>query len=151
MFEDHIDVDYQLIHAALLIFCAFLSWRGCSSLFDSPRCHSQFGNLRPNLPSRADVRFSFWSLGRTCVVAFPSAVGAIGPIHLNRRFLSAVIEQVDADDNKQMDASEMNAISQKDIQQMQEAVEDSGGHRPSTPSSPTGSSFGWRMHSKMKR
>ena len=124
MFEDHIDVDYRLIPAALLILCAFLLLAGialiCSTRLDVIPSLAVC-SLLFLLGLMSDFLFGRWA--EPAWIAFPSqqSVQSAPFTPEQKRLLSAVIEQVDIDDNKQMDASEINTISQEDIQQMRQA------------------------------
>jgi len=124
MFEDHIDVDYRLIPAALLILCAFLLLAGvalvCSTRFDVIPSLA-ICSLLFLLGLMSDFLFGRWA--EPAWIAFPSqrSVQSAPFTVEQKQLLSSAIESVDLDDNKQIDVGEMDKLSVEILQQMQEA------------------------------
>ena len=124
MFEDHIDTDYRLIPAALLILCAFLLLAGIALV-----CSTRIGvipsltvcSLLFLLGLMSDFLFGRWA--EPAWIAFPShkSLQSAPFTPEQKKLLSSVIETVDLDDDKQMDASEIKSIRTEDLQLMREA------------------------------
>jgi ABC-type transport system involved in multi-copper enzyme maturation permease subunit len=128
MFEDHIDVDYRLIPAALLILCAFLLLAGLALV-----CSTRL-EIVPTLTIctllflvglMSDYLFGRWA--EPAWVAFPShQYVQSGPFTDDQKqLLSTVITKVDANDNKKIDLNEMESLAAEDIEQMKAAGLDS--------------------------
>ena len=124
MFEEHIDIDWRLIPAGLLILCAFLVLAGLALV-----CSTRL-EIIPTLTIcsllflmglMSDYLFGRWA--EPAWVAFPSQKSVqTGPFSSEqKRMLSANISRLDLNDNQKIDPSEMEALVAEDIQRMKNA------------------------------
>lgn len=124
MFEEHIDIDWRLIPAGLLILCAFLVLAGLALV-----CSTRL-EIIPTLTIcsllflmglMSDYLFGRWA--EPAWVAFPSQKSVqTGPFSSEqKKMLSANISRLDLNDNQKIDPSEMEALVAEDIQRMKNA------------------------------
>ena len=124
MFEEHIDVDWRLIPAGLLILCAFLVLAGLALV-----CSTRF-EIIPTLTIccllflmglMSDYMFGRWA--EPAWVAFPSQQSVqAGPFSdEQKKVLAANIGKLDVNGNEKIDMDEMESLLAEDIQQMRNA------------------------------
>ena len=124
MFEEHIDVDWRLIPAGLLIFCAFLVLAGLALV-----CSTRL-EIIPTLTIctllfliglMSDYLFGRWA--EPAWVAFPSQQSVqSGPFSDEQKnLLSMAISKVDVNGNEKIDVIEMESLAPDDIQQLKRA------------------------------
>lgn len=124
MFEEHIDVDWRLIPAGLLILCAFLVLAGLALV-----CSTRL-EIIPTLTIcsllflmglMSDYMFGRWA--EPAWVAFPSQQSVqSGPFSdEQKKVLAANISKLDVNENEKIDTNEMESLLAEDIQQMREA------------------------------
>ena len=124
MFEEHIDVDWRLIPAGLLILCAFLVLAGLALV-----CSTRL-EIIPTLTIcsllflmglMSDYMFGRWA--EPAWVAFPSQQSVqSGPFSdEQKKVLAANISKLDVNENEKIDINEMESLLAEDIQQMREA------------------------------
>ncbi|MDA7559791.1 hypothetical protein N8683_02740 [bacterium] len=124
MFEEHIDVDWRLIPAGLLILCAFLVLAGLALV-----CSTRL-EIIPTLTIcsllflmglMSDYMFGRWA--EPAWVAFPSQRSVqSGPFSdEQKKVLAANISKLDVNENEKIDINEMESLLAEDIQQMRNA------------------------------
>ena len=124
MFEEHIDVDWRLIPAGLLILCAFLVLAGLALV-----CSTRL-EIIPTLTIcsllflmglMSDYMFGRWA--EPAWVAFPSQQSVqSGPFSdEQKKILSSTISKVDVNENEKIDVQEMESLASEDIQLMKDA------------------------------
>jgi hypothetical protein len=124
MYEDHIDLDWRLIPASMLILCAFLLLAGlalvCSTRLEVVPTLA-ICTLLFLLGLMSDYLFGRWA--EPAWVSFPShQTVQSGPFtESQKRLLSSTISKADTNDNKKIDMSEMASLLPEDIAAMKEA------------------------------
>jgi len=124
MFEEHIDVDWRLIPAGLLILCAFLVLAGLALV-----CSTRL-EIIPTLTIcsllflmglMSDYMFGRWA--EPAWVAFPSqqSVQSAPFSDEQKKVLAANIAKLDVNENEKIDINEMESLLAEDIQQMRNA------------------------------